>query len=241
MNKKVSNVSEVLSFVQDEQMKAFSRVGTSPEDAMVWLLKFGDPQNAQYDLEQLSHADLEKVKFEIWAFVGQGYQIGSYARGFIVSSEYPATMHQGKSLAEPNLPTKKQVQQLQAGVQNAIDVVLNEDRPIEFVLPQIGIHVCRGVNPPRGVFWINAKLMEAFTFKFYQLFSHFLLRLRHCKASDCAKLFLARSGKKQYCSPTCQNRAGVQKFRKNSKNLKKTKPSVHQKKGVSRGEKRRKR
>jgi len=240
MSKELENIRGVHSYVEKELMEASRRLGVSAEDAMEWILQFADPQNKRYDLEQLSLAELDKVKFEIAAFVGKGYLLGSYGRSFIAPSEGLVRSLPAKNLAEPNLPSKKQAQQLQARVRQAMDAVLNLGRIITFTLPQIEIWVGREHKPSRGWFGFRGKVSEAFTLKLYQLLAHFVLRLRYCKAADCSQLFLAKHGKKIYCSTKCQNRAGVQKFRKERK-LKKKKLAAHKKKGASHGKKTRSR
>ena len=238
MSKELENIFGTHAYVHNEHMNASRRVGVSAEDAMEWILQFADPQNERYDLEQLSLTELEKVKFEIVAFVGKGYILGSYAQGFIAPSESPVRHLPAKNLAEPNLPSKKQAQQLQARVRQAMDAVLNLGRIITFTLPQIEVWVGRGHKPARGMFGLRGKVLETFTLKLYQLLAHFVLRLRYCTATDCSRLFLAKHGKRVYCSKKCQSRAGVQRFREEGK-LKKKKPSAQKKKGVRHGKKRR--
>jgi hypothetical protein len=238
MSKTLENIFGVHAYVHKEHMDASKRVGVSAEDAMEWILHFADRQNERYDLEQLSLAELDKVKFEIAAFVGMGYQLSSYGRGFIAPNEGLVKLLPGQNLAEPNPPSKKQAQQLQARVRQAMDAVLNLGRGIAFPLPQIEVWVGRGHKPARGMLGLSGKVLETFTLKLCQLLAHFALRLRYCKATDCSRLFLAKHGKRVYCSTKCQNRAGVQKFRKERK-LKKKKPSAQKKKGASHGTKRR--
>jgi hypothetical protein len=232
--------------VHAEYEKAVQRVGVSAEDAMKWILKFIDPQNAQYNLEQLTPSELENVKFEIVAFVGQPHQIGSFSEDFIIDTESSVKNSPGTTLVEPNLPTKNEVHQLQEDVRQSFDVRQPLDSffkygnpSISFILPQVQVIVARLSNPPRGQFFISGKCMEMFIFKYCQCLAHFLPRLRNCMAPDCLRLFLAEHGRKQYCTKKCQNRIGVRNFRKKAK-LKKNKSSVQPKKGISHGTKKRK-
>lgn len=225
-----------------EYLKAVQRVGLSAEDAMEWLLKFIDPQNPEYDLEQLRPSESEKVKFEIAAIAEYGYQVGPFPEDFLISSEGSTKSSPGTTRHEPNLPTKKEVHQLQRDVRESVDNLINGEQSIACSLSPFHIIVGRLSNPLRGTFRISGNSTEMFMFKCYQLLAHFLPRLRHCRASDCSRLFLAKHGKKLYCAKQCQNRAGVQKFRQEMRNLKTKKNlSGHQKKGASYGTKRRKR
>lgn len=208
---------------------------------MKWLLKFIDPQNSEYDLEQLSISQLGKVKFEICAIGEHGYQVGSFSKDFFIDTEASTKSSLGSTLVEPNLPTKQEVQDLQREVRQSFNAVINEGQSVAYPLSPILVIVGRLSNPLRATFCISGKSTEMFMFKCYQLLAHFLPRLRHCRASDCSRLFLAEHGKMKYCAKQCQNRAGVQNFRKKVKILKKKNSSVNQKKGASHGTKRRKR
>lgn len=252
MPEEVKNMREVHDYVHAEFLKAVQRVGETAEDAMKWILKFIDLQNPEYDLEQLDISQLEKVKFEICAIAEYGYQVGSFSKDFVIDTEVSTKTSPGSTQAEPNIPTKKEVYQLQIDVRGSVDDLIDVPESVDdlihgnpsvaYPLSHFLVIVARLSNPLRGIFHVSGKSTEMFMFKCYQLLAHFLPRLRHCRASDCVRLFLAEHGKKQYCTRQCQNRAGVQKFREEMKTLKKKKnSSIHQKKEASHGTKRRKR
>jgi len=249
MPEEVKNMLEVHNYVHAEYLKAVQRVGETAEDAMKWILKFIDLQNPEYDLEQLDISQLEKVKFEICAIAEYGYQVGSFSEDFIIDTELSTKTSPSSTQAEPNIPTKKEVYLLQIDIRGSVDHLI--DAPESVYLPMKGnpsvayplshflVIVARLSNPLRGKFCVSGKSTEMFMFKCYQLLAHFLPRLRHCRASDCVRLFLAEHGKKQYCSKQCQNRIGVRNFRKKVQ-LKKNKSSVQPKKDISHGTKKRK-
>ena len=249
MPEEVKNMWEVHDYVHAEFLKAVQRVGETAEDAMKWILKFIDLQNPEYDLEQLDISQLEKVKFEICAIAEYGYQVGSFLEDSVIDTEFSTKTSPGSTQAEPNLPTKTEVYQLQRDVRGSVDDLINVPESVDlpmkgnpsvsYPLSQFLVIVARLSNPLRGIFCVSGKSTEMFMFKCYQLLAHFLPRLRNCMAPDCSRLFLAVHKKKQYCTRKCLNRIGVRNFRKKVK-LKKNKSSVQPKKGISHGTKKRK-
>ena len=188
-----------------ELMQACGRVGLKPEMALAWVLKF-----CEEDLDQLSGGDWENLIYEVVWFAIFGPAIPG--KEFVPSGDVLQD-----SIINPNvpLPTREEIQLLQQWTKAHLDEFIASGETSIFLQSRSELVVKRDRKTGRAEMMLKAdELLYGFAFSFAQVLREAGARLNQCP--ECQKYYSARSNQ-TYCSPRCQNKVSLRKFREEAK------------------------
>lgn len=192
--------------LNEETFKAGDRIGYRPEDMMKWFIRF-----LQTDLDGLSEGDLLNLQYEVrFASI---YGVPSSLKpweGFPLVRSIPL-----RDL-RLELASKAFLSIWQQQNAHALSVIAEHDRPVDvtFALPTMSIKVVP-IRTEAGTRWLQ--IVEAadpggpLSFAIAGIYSQFAHRIRHCP--ECRKTFLADRTNQNYCSGSCQTKAGTKRYR----------------------------
>ena len=185
-----------------ELMQACLRVGLKPEEALGWVLDF-----CRWDLDQLSAGDWENLIYEVVWF-------GIFGPAFSKTEFIPGGDDLQDSILNPDipLPRREEVQLLQHWTKAHLDEFIASGETSISLLSKSELVVKRDRKTARAEMMLKTdNLCQGFAFSFAQVLREAGARLNQCP--ECQKYYSARSNQ-TYCSPRCQNKVSLRKFRK---------------------------
>jgi CGNR zinc finger len=180
---------------QSEMRKAMERVGATPDEHLQWALDF-----AQKQLNALGVGDWYNTRLELWAFSYPG------PAGFPFSRPLPVSLNMFSTESDTRNAQAELKEALRKyGSQQNLDVRLQTHYCCTFLpTKQGGFRGCWGS-------YVDGYVPKAQK-RFFDLLALRGDRLKRCPAAACGRWFVGRPNKK-FCSPQCQNRTNVRRFR----------------------------
>ncbi|MCA9421858.1 MAG: hypothetical protein KC592_12630 [Nitrospira sp.] len=184
-----------------ELMQACMRVGLKPGEALGWISDF-----CKWDLDQLSDGDWQNLIYEVVWFAIYGPAIPGTE--FVPSGDYLQDL-----IHDPNsrLPSQKMIEELQQWAKARLGEFIEDGETYISLQPASVLMVKRDRKTARAEMMLKTNnLYQGFAFSFAHTLREAGARLNQCP--ECGKYYPARSNQ-TYCSPRCQNRVSLQKFR----------------------------
>jgi hypothetical protein len=184
-----------------ELMQACKRVGIKPERALAWVVNF-----CRWDLEQFSAGDWANLIYEVVWF-------GIYGQALPQRWDVPSGDDLQESILNPNrpLPTHRMILDLQQWGKARLQEFIANGETVISLQPKSVLVVKRDRKTARAEMMLKTDdLRQGFAFSFAQTLRLAGARLNQCP--QCQKYYSARANQ-TYCSPRCQNRVSLQKFR----------------------------
>ena len=182
-----------------ELFQAYNRIGKTPEKGLAWILSL-----CEEDLSRLSAGDWQNLLYEVLWFSVWGPPIP----GAIPSGDdlQDLSMNPNK-----NLPTEKFVYELQKWAKTHLDEFIEKWETKITLQQSSALVVKRDRKLGRAEMFLKTDdLKQGFQFSFTQILRVAGARLNQCP--QCLKYYSARLNQ-TYCSPRCQNRVSLAKFR----------------------------
>jgi hypothetical protein len=184
-----------------ELMHASRRLNQRPEKVLEWVLKF-----CSRDLDQLSAGDWENLTYEVMWFGISGPLLPG--EDFFRAGD---TLQ--NSLLDPNNPLlpQEEIKKLQRWSQARLEEFITSWAITIPIQSASALVVKRDRKSARTEMVLKTdNFSQSFAFAFAQILREAGARLNQCP--ECLKYYSARSNQ-TYCSPRCQNRVSLQKFR----------------------------
>jgi hypothetical protein len=189
-----------------ELFQAYKRIGNTPEEGLAWVLRFCDRA-----LDGLSAGDWQNLIYEVLWFSIMGPPIP----GAIPTPDIPSELDQ--MLHEPDSPllSKDTIVELQQWAKAHLREFIDDWETSIPLHPESVLIIKRDRKTAKAEMTLKTQnLHQGFAFSFAQTLRVAGARLNQCP--ECQKYFSARSNQ-TYCSPRCQNRVSLAKFRENKK------------------------
>lgn len=213
----------------DEEIRAAQRIGTTPDQAMRWVLRF-----AQTDLASLSEGQWLDLRAEVHVFMRQGPALkfgGTVAHigaafdwgGAPPKEDRPPR----KRITVTIRPSPEQVAALQTQTRETLKGAL-AGHTLIFELGPLRLYVAPSHRMAKRSFLsINTHTpVDAFGFHLAYLLTQHRLRLRECP--ECKTKFLADRRNQVFCSPRCQSRVRQRRWKRHHLTKKRAKSAKQQ-------------
>jgi hypothetical protein len=187
-----------------EFTKAESRVGQTNRAWMQWLIRF-----SQYDIPSMSAGDFINLQFELQVVHQFGPPVGEGRYRLI-----PIGGPSGKLAMELS---RKKVESFRAWVRQTLEAILLKEEGETPLIPPVQLHfIYEKLEAPH---WrLGEKYKDSVTprYALLLLIARYADQVQRCPV--CNTIFLAETGKQEYCSKRCQAKIAKRRYREKDPN-----------------------